>query len=124
MQVKCFCFPVWCITAFQKKLISEVDVSTADLFYDEELHGVPVWVGFEYMAQSVSALSGIHNSELGISPKVGFIVSVTNFEAFSACYKPGTTVSIEVIEAMRVEMAVTFNCKVCEKNGDALERRA
>lgn len=103
----------------QKRIISEVDITTNDLLYDEKLNGVPIWVGFEYMAQSISALSGIYDSSLGINPQIGFIVSINNFEAFTSIYKLGTTVSIEVEEMMRVESAITFKGTVKE-NGNLL----
>ena len=39
----------------ENSITTEIDISRDNLFYEEELGGVPVWVAFEYMAQSVSA---------------------------------------------------------------------
>ena len=103
----------------KKTIILELDITINDLLYDEKINGIPVWVGFEYMAQSISALSGIYDSSFGINPQIGFIVSITNFEAFTPFYKLGTTISIEVEEMMRVESAITFKGSVKE-NGNLL----
>ena len=96
----------------ERMLVSEVDIAANDLFYDETLKGVPVWVGFEYMAQSISALSGIYNRHLDISPRVGFIVSVSAYKANAVAFAPGTTVSVKVHETMRIESDVMFTCEI------------
>ena len=57
---------------------TEVDISEDCMFFNEELGGVPSYVAFEYMAQSISALSGIYGRSCGNSPKEGFIMSVSN----------------------------------------------
>lgn len=98
-----------------RTLISEVDITTDNLFFDEELRGIPSWVGFEYMAQSVSALSGIFNKELGVDPKIGFIVSVSNYTPSVFVFTPGKTVSVHVRESIRVESTVTFEGKIFEE---------
>lgn len=37
-------------------ITTEIDITRNNMFYEEDLGGVPVWVAFEFMAQSVSAL--------------------------------------------------------------------
>lgn len=93
-------------------IVTEVDVSDASMFYDEELGGVPVWVSFEYMAQSISALSGIYGRLNNQSPKVGFIMSVTNFNGKVSAFGPGQTLVVKVRQLLRVDMAVTFEGSV------------
>ncbi|MCF0214863.1 MAG: thioester dehydrase [Fibrobacteraceae bacterium] len=88
---------------------TEVDITDKDLFYDEELGGVPAWVAFEYMAQSISALSGIYGKTQNEKPKVGFIMSVTSFKAHRSVFSLGETVKIKVHQTMRMDMAVTFD---------------
>ena len=79
------------------------------MFYEEELGGVPAWVAFEYMAQSVSALSGICGRAKGEKPKTGFIMSVNGFKADIPVFMQGETVVINVQEKIRVDQAVTFD---------------
>ncbi len=93
----------------EKSITTEIDITRDNLFYEEELGGVPVWVAFEYMAQSVSALSGIYGRSKGEKPKTGFILSVNGFEADVPVFKQGKTVVVNVQEKIRVDQAVTFD---------------
>lgn len=90
-------------------ITTEIDITRDDLFYEEELGGVPAWVAFEYMAQSISALSGIYGRSRGEKPKVGFIMSVNSFKANIPVFKVGETVVVMVRQTIRMDMAVTFD---------------
>jgi len=89
-------------------ITTEIDITRDNLFYEDELGGVPAWVAFEYMAQSVSALSGIKGRANGEKPKVGFIMSVSGFNAYVPVFKQGETVVVNVLEKTRNDNAVTF----------------
>ena len=89
-------------------ITTEIDITRDNLFYEEELGGVPAWVAFEYMAQSVSALSGLQGRTKSEKPKVGFIMSVSGFNAYVPVFKQGETVVINVLEKTRNDNAVTF----------------
>ena len=99
-------------------ITTEIDITRDDLFYEEELGGVPAWVAFEYMAQSISALSGIYGRSRGEKPKVGFIMSVNSFKASIPVFKVGETVVVTVRQMIRMDMAVTFDGTA--KVGDTL----
>ena len=92
----------------ENSITTEIDISRDNLFYEEELGGVPAWVAFEYMAQSVSALSGLHGRAKGEKTKAGFIMSVSGFKADVPVFKSGETVVINVLENIRMDKAVTF----------------
>ena len=89
-------------------ITTEIDITRDNLFYEEELGGVPAWVAFEYMAQSVSALSGLQGRTKSEKPKVGFIMSVSGFNADVPVFKLGETVVVNVLEKTRNDNAVTF----------------
>ena len=90
-------------------ITTEIDISRDTFFYEEDLGGVPAWVAFEYMAQSISALSGIYGRSKGDKPKVGFIMSVSGFKTDVASFKEGETVVVSVHETIRMDSAVTFD---------------
>ena len=90
-------------------ITTEVDISRNNLFYEDDLGGIPAWVAFEYMAQSISALSGIYGRTKGDKPKVGFIMSVSGFKADIPVFKDGETVVVTVHETVRMDKAVTFD---------------
>ncbi|MDR2073673.1 MAG: 3-hydroxylacyl-ACP dehydratase [Spirochaetaceae bacterium] len=89
-------------------LVSEYDITRDCLFYREELGGVPSWAGFEFMAQSISALSGIKNRNWGKPPRFGFILSVSEFQMYVPVFKEKTTVRIEVKEETIVDTIYSF----------------
>ena len=90
-------------------ITTEIDISRNSLFYEDDLGGIPAWVAFEYMAQSISALSGIYGRTKGDKPKVGFIMSVSGFKADIPVFKDGETVVVTVHETVRMDKAVTFD---------------
>ena len=89
---------------------TQVDVSENSMFYDEALGGVPSYVTFEYMAQSISALSGIANSRRGKPPKVGVILSVSDFKTAVPVIKAGSTVTILDCQQDIVDKVFSFSC--------------
>lgn len=100
---------VQCYSLETISITTEIDITREDLFYEEDLGGVPAWVAFEYMAQSISALSGIYGRSRGEKPKVGFIMSVNSFKANVPVFKVGETVVVTVRQTIRMDMAVTFD---------------
>ena len=96
---------------FEKYSIrTQVDVSDQSMFYDEKLGGIPSYVTFEYMAQSISALSGIDNRRQGKPPKVGVILSVSDFKTAVPVLKAGTTVTILDCQQDIVDRVFSFDC--------------
>jgi predicted hotdog family 3-hydroxylacyl-ACP dehydratase len=93
-------------------LCAEVDINANSFFYDNSMNGVPVWIGFEYMAQSIAALSGKWDLERGEQPKMGFILGVKHFNAKIHSFSEGTTISIFVKESLRLDPVVSFECNI------------
>ena len=62
-------------------ITSEYDITENCIFYEPEFDGVPTWAGFEFMAQGISALTGITNTIKGRTPLPGFILSVMEFKS-------------------------------------------
>lgn len=93
-------------------LAAEVDTARDGLFFDADLDGVPAWVGFEYMAQSIAALSGVYSRQGGGEPKIGFIMSVRAFQTEVPAYPAGETLRIDVSQIFRDGNVVSFDCAV------------
>lgn len=91
---------------------TEVDVTKDSTFYDSTLGGVPVWTGFEYMAQSISALIGIEDRLSHKSPTMGVILSVPHFKAEKQFFAADTTVRISVQRTMQIDVTTTFEGSV------------
>jgi len=98
--------------ASNSSLLAEVDISQNSFFYDNALEGVPVWIGFEYMAQAIAALGGKSDLAKGLVPGFGFILSVSNFIASTLCFKPNSTILIYVEKEFELNNMVVFNCSI------------
>jgi predicted hotdog family 3-hydroxylacyl-ACP dehydratase len=107
----------------KRTLTAEYDITGDCLFYDSELDGVPAWAGFEFMAQCISALSGLAGREQGKPPKPGFILSLSALEVTAPVLKAGTTVTINVAEDMRMDTVFTFRCAVFHEGGPAVSAK-
>ena len=84
-------------------ITSEYDITPDCIFYEPEFDGVPSWAGFEFLAQGISALTGITNTEKGRTPLPGFILSVMEFKADADFFKNGTTIQMKIYEDFRDE---------------------
>jgi len=103
------------ILSFEEKnnsLWASVDISQNSFFYDNTLNGVPVWIGFEYMAQAIAALNGKSDLAKGQEPGFGFILSVSNFIANVPCFKPNSTILVYVEETLKMDNIFMFNCSI------------
>jgi predicted hotdog family 3-hydroxylacyl-ACP dehydratase len=104
-------------------LTAEYDITGDCVFYDSELDGVPAWVSFEFMAQCISALSGLAGREQGKQPKPGFVLSISALEVTVPVLKAGTTVTITITEDMKMDMIFTFHCAVFLKGKPAVSAK-
>jgi predicted hotdog family 3-hydroxylacyl-ACP dehydratase len=93
-----------------RSLRSEHDITHACLFYDPGLNGVPAYMCFEFMAQAVSALSGLTGKILGKPPMMGFILSVSSLEIKIPLFRPGEIIQIEINGQQAVDTVSTFHC--------------
>lgn len=105
----------------ENTITTESDITRSCIFYDEELEGVPVWAGFEFMAQSIAALTSIRHIHLELPPPPpGVILSVSGFNATQAVLPLGCTVQTTVREDYRADNLSRFDCKLSASwNGNA-----
>ena len=94
-------------------ITSEYDITENCIFYEPEFDGVPTWAGFEFMAQGISALTGITNREKGREPLPGFILSVMEFKADIGYLKNNTTIKMKIREDYREETTHIYRY-ICE----------
>jgi predicted hotdog family 3-hydroxylacyl-ACP dehydratase len=107
----------------QGTLEGAYDITEDGLFYDPYLGGIPGWVSFECMAQSVSALIGIQIRLEGKEPPMGFILSISDMEVTIPVLRAGTTITSEVHLDCRMENLLAFDCKVFLEGSPAAAAR-
>ena len=83
----------------EKHIITgEYDITKECIFYEKEGDGIPSWVSFELMAQTVCALTGIAHKLFGRKILPGMILSVTGFKTATKWLKAGETVRMKMTE--------------------------
>ena len=82
----------------EESIEAEYHITEDCLFYDSAAAGVPAWVGFEFIAQAVSAFMGIKTRARGEPVKIGFILSVSQVRIGLPFFKTGNTIVIKAKE--------------------------
>ena len=91
---------------------AEYQISESCLFYNAAVGGVPSWAGFEFMAQTISAYSGIYFLDKEIKPKTGFILSIPSMKMYIPVFKTGSLLEISVHELDHTDLIYTFEGKI------------
>jgi predicted hotdog family 3-hydroxylacyl-ACP dehydratase len=106
---------------FERRIRAEYDITDTCLFFNNELKGVPSWAGFEFMAQTISAFSGIRGRLTGIMPKIGFILSVPIMRMYVPVFKTGSVVDIRMKECDRTEQIYTVDGEIFLEDKKVME---
>ena len=72
--------------------MAEVDITPATLFARD--HGVPAWVGIEYMAQTIAAWAGARARSAGREPGIGFLLGSRRYSSEQAEFTFGQTLRV------------------------------
>jgi len=96
----------------ERTIEAEYHITEDCLFYDSAIAGVPAWVGLEFIAQAVSAFSGIEDRENGIPPRMGFILSVSAMRIGLPFFGIGSTAQIKAKEIDCVDSVSTFEGEI------------
>ena len=93
-------------------IASETVVRDTCLFYDKAIDGIPNYVLFELIAQTISALTGIVVKENNLPVNMGFILSVSGLTFTVPVIKRGQTVAITAERTGEVDSVYSFNAQV------------
>jgi predicted hotdog family 3-hydroxylacyl-ACP dehydratase len=110
-----------CYNLEERIIHAEYDITEDCLFYDPVLAGVPAWVGFEFIAQAIAAISGLICRERGEKPKLGFILSVSAIKTEIPFFRAGSTVEIKAKEVCCIDSIYTFGGEVLLEEKKAIE---
>lgn len=94
----------------ERRIITgEYDITKECIFYEKEGDGIPSWVSFELMAQTICALTGIAHKLFGRKILPGMILSVTAFKTDLEWLKAGKTVRMTMTEDYRDDEDSLYN---------------
>jgi predicted hotdog family 3-hydroxylacyl-ACP dehydratase len=105
----------------ERSIEAEYHITEDCLFYDPQAAGVPAWVGLEFMAQAIAAISGIWSREKGEPPKMGFILSVSAMQIETAFFRAGSILNIKMKEAGRMDSVYNFDGEIRVENEKAVQ---
>ena len=105
----------------EHSISAEYNITKNCLFYDPALDGVPSWAGFEFMAQTISVLTGIRKREKGEKPTIGFILSIPSMRMEIPVFKNGDSLEIRAKEIDCTDMIYTFEGAIFLKDKKVIE---
>jgi predicted hotdog family 3-hydroxylacyl-ACP dehydratase len=101
-------------------LRAEVCISVDSMFADK--HGVPAWIGLEYMAQAIGAYAGWQERLKGGPPKLGFLLGTRKYLCSTDYFAVGTTLTVTV--QLEMEAANGLNVFQCVLQGQGVDASA
>jgi len=97
----------------QKKCLeAEYSITEECLFYNDKEGGVPSWVGFEFIAQAISAFIGIRDSENGKPPKEGYILGISQMNIGLYFLKKNSIITINTRELESMHPVYVFEGEI------------
>jgi len=89
------------------------EIRADNLFADA--HGVPVWVGIEYMAQAIAAWAGCRALSRKEPVKIGFLLGTRRYDSHCQHFTFGAQLRIEATRELFGDNGLgMFSCRILE----------
>lgn len=98
---------------------SETTIGPDNIFFQPG-RGVPAYVGFEFMAQTISAYDGLKRRANGKPPAIGFLLGCRKYAASRPFFAEGETVTTESKSLLGEEGMASFDCRIFDAKGEVL----
>ena len=83
--------------------------------FSDGVHGVPAWVGIEYMAQTMCAFSGIEEVRAGLKPSIGLLLGSRRYQSEVEWFRPGSDLVVRAdLQLLDENDLVAFQCAIHE----------
>jgi predicted hotdog family 3-hydroxylacyl-ACP dehydratase len=82
--------------------------------------GLPAYVGFEMMAQAVSAYDGWRRRLLGEKPAIGFLLGCRKYSVEAEWFGAGDSLEIEATSLLHEGEMRSFECRILGVGGKAI----
>lgn len=99
----------------------ETTIRRDNIFF-EAGHGVPGYVGFEFMAQTVNAFDGWRRVERGQVPTIGFLLGCRSYKCGIDYFIEGERYVTEVKSLLKDpdDEMVSFDCRITDARGEVV----
>lgn len=96
-------------------ITAEINIVSGCPFYDEDVGGVPCWVGIEYMAQAVSALGGIRAKIKNEEVSIGFLLGTRKYSMPEKVFFNKQTYQVHAKELLKADAGLAvFECQILQ----------
>jgi predicted hotdog family 3-hydroxylacyl-ACP dehydratase len=95
---------------------SETTIRQDNIFFQAG-RGVPSYVGFELMAQTISAADGLDRRARGEGPVIGFLLGCRKYNVTRPFFADGETVTTEAKALIGLS---SYDCKIFDAQGEVL----
>ena len=100
----------------QTGLLAEIRIKPGVPLFQEGI-GVPAWVGVEYMAQSIAALSGLRAKKEEEDVRLGLLIGCRNYVSDVPVFPDGADLKIRVTELDVLDKSLgAFDCTIGSPN--------
>ncbi|MGH8456753.1 MAG: 3-hydroxylacyl-ACP dehydratase [Stenotrophobium sp.] len=83
--------------------------------YCDGIHGIPAWVGVEYMAQALGVFSGVELLQAGQAVKIGLLIGTRRYESSVPAFALGTHLTITAKLLSREDRDIyVFACEISD----------
>jgi len=93
------------------RLDARVSIRPDSRFF-EAGHGVPGYVGIEYMAQACGALAGLEAKSMEQPVRVGFLLGTRRYTCKVPWFRIGDELTIGITEVLREGVMGVFDCRI------------
>jgi predicted hotdog family 3-hydroxylacyl-ACP dehydratase len=97
--------------------VSEVTIRPDSMFFEAE-KGIPIWIGIEYMAQTIAAMSGYDSKLKGKPVKIGLLVGCRKSICHVPFFTEGKTIRTAVEYVWEAEGMGVFDCTISSRDGE------
>jgi predicted hotdog family 3-hydroxylacyl-ACP dehydratase len=98
---------------------SESTIRPDNIFFQPG-RGIPAYVGFELMAQTINAFDGFKLFKEGKKPMIGFLLGCRKYSAARPFFTEGETVTTEAAPLMGEIGMASFECRILDATGAEL----
>ena len=96
----------------ERSLTAEVVITEKSMFFDPEAGHVPVWVGLEYMAQTIAAYSNLSKGISGGAVQIGLLLGTRKFQGHTFGFGLKQSLQIKVKQLYYDGNLGAFECSI------------
>ncbi len=98
---------------------SESTIRPSGIFFQRG-RGMPAYVGFELMAQTISAYDGLRRHADGKAPAIGLLLGCRKYSAKRPFFVEGERLTIEATSLLNEDDMASFECRIMDADGGEL----